>query len=85
MVKSYTQDLRVQALHGGSNSPMSRCAEAVDWIICVWSYRGCEPLSLRRGGGLYRVCQAPPALSYTGFKVHKDGAFLVTPVINIHE
>ena len=37
------------------------------------------------GGGLYRVRQTPPALSYTGFKVHKEGALLVTPVINIHE
>ena len=27
--------LRVQALLGGSNSPTSRCPEAVDWIICV--------------------------------------------------
>ena len=25
------------------------------------------------GGGLYRVRLTPPALSYTGFKVHKDG------------
>ena len=25
------------------------------------------------GGGLYRVRQTPPALSYEGFKVHKDG------------
>ena len=27
------QDLRVQALHGGSNNPTSRCPEAVDWIM----------------------------------------------------
>ena len=27
--------LRVQALLGGSNSPTSRCPEAVDWIMCV--------------------------------------------------
>ena len=37
------------------------------------------------GGGLYRVRQTPPALSYTGFKVHKDGAFLVMPVIKVHK
>ena len=37
------------------------------------------------GGGLYRVRQTPPALSYTGFKVHKDGAFLVTPTIKRHK
>jgi len=30
-----TKDVRVQALLGGSNSPTSRCPEAVDWIICV--------------------------------------------------
>ena len=30
-----TRDLRVQALLGGSNSPMSRSPEAVDWIISV--------------------------------------------------
>ena len=37
------------------------------------------------GGGLYRVRLTPAALSYTGFKVHKDGAFLVTPVIKGHK
>ena len=31
----HTRVLRVQALLGGSNSPTSRCPEAVDWIICV--------------------------------------------------
>ena len=43
-----TQDLRVQALLGGSNSPTSRSPEAVDWII-VYELQGCEPFTLRRG------------------------------------
>ena len=30
-----TEDLRVQALLGGSNSPTSRSPEAVDWIMRV--------------------------------------------------
>ena len=38
--------LRVQALLGGSNSPTSRCSEAVDWIIwvCVTGVRTLLPV-----------------------------------------
>ena len=36
------------------------------------------------GGGLYRVRQTPPALSYKGFKVHQEGGLLVTLVIKRH-
>ena len=34
---------------------------------------GVRTLVPEEGGGLYRVRQTPPALSYKGFKVHKDG------------
>ena len=64
-----TRDVRVQALLGGSNSPTSRSPEAVDWYYVCMSYRGANPLH-RGGGGLYRVRQTPPALSYAGFKVY---------------
>ena len=30
-----TKDVRVQALLGGSNSPMSRSPEAVEWIMSI--------------------------------------------------
>ena len=30
--------LRVQALRGGSISPMSQCPEAVDWIVGVCEF-----------------------------------------------
>ena len=64
-----TRGLRVQALLGGSNSPTSRCPEAVDWIICV-RMTGVRTLDTEEGGGLYRVRQPSPALSNAGFKVH---------------
>ena len=53
-----TRCLRVQALLGGSNSPMSRCPEVVDWIICVGLQR-VRTLVPEEGGGLYRVRQDP--------------------------
>ena len=65
----YARCLRVQALLGGSNSPTSRSPEAVDWITYVWITRVPTPYT-EEGGGLYRVCQTPPALSYARFKVH---------------
>ena len=71
MEELYMRVLRVQALLGGSNSPTSRSPEAVDWIACV--LQGVQTLVPEEGGGLYRVRQTPPALSYKGFKVHKDG------------
>ena len=64
-----TQGLRVQALLGGSNSPTSQSPEAVDWIMCI-SVIGVRTLYTEEGGGLYRVRQTPPALSYVGFKMH---------------
>ena len=73
MEELYTRVLRVQALLGGSNSPTSRSPEAVDWIICVCVLQGVRTLVPKEGGGLYRVRLTPPALSYKGFKVHKDG------------
>ena len=35
--------------------------------------QGVRTLDPGEGDGLYRVRQTPPALSYKGFKVHKDG------------
>ena len=70
----HARDLRVQALLGGSNSPTSRNPEAVDWITCVKG-TGVRTLYTEEGGGLYSVCQTPPALSYAGFKVHKGLAY----------
>ena len=64
------QDLRVQALRGGSNSPTSRCPETRSIGLCV-KLQGVRTLVPVEGGGLYRVCQTPPALSYIGFNVHK--------------
>ena len=69
MEELYTQGLRVQALLGGSNNPTSRSPEAVEWIICVW-ITGVRTLDTEEGGGLYSVCQTPPALSNAGFKVN---------------
>ena len=51
--------LRVQALLGGSNSPTSRCLEAVDWIICVCEFTKDANPCASGGGGLYRVRQVP--------------------------
>ena len=62
-----TQGLRVQALLRGSNSPTSRCPEAVDWIICVGLQR-VRTLVLEEGGGLYRVCQDPSPTPLQGNK-----------------
>ena len=42
-------------------------------------------LYTEEGGGLYSVCQTPPALSYAGFKVHKGLALLETPYIMCHQ
>ena len=69
-----TRGLRVQALLGGSNSPTSRSPEAVDWIMRVWITR-VRTLPTEEGGGLYRVCQTPPALSYKGFKYINVGRY----------
>ena len=65
----HTSALRVQALLGGSNSPTSRSPEAVNWIMCVKGTGVRTPVPVE-GGGLYRVRQTPPTLSYAGFKVH---------------
>ena len=63
--------LRVPALRGGSNSPTSRCPEAVDWItyVCVF-IEGVNPCA--SGGGVaYIECARTPANPrYKGFKVH---------------
>ena len=72
MEELYTRVLRVQVLLGGSNRPTSQSPEAVEWIICVCVTEGANPRTWG-GGDLYRVRQTPLALSYKGFKVHKDG------------
>ena len=55
---------------------------AVDWIICVWCYRGCEPLSQRRGVAYIECAKTPAILHYKGINVHKVGALLMTPVLS---
>ena len=52
-----TQGLRVQALLGGSNSPMSRSPEAVDWITYVWITR--VPTPYTEEGVAYIVSARP--------------------------
>ena len=84
MVRCCMQDVRVQTLRGGSNNPTSRCPEARSIEICV-KLKEVRTLVPEEGGGLYRVRWTPLALGYTGFKVHKDGALLITPAIKIHE
>ena len=70
MMKMYTGGLRVQALLGGSNSPTSRCPEAVDWIICVGLQRVRTPVA--EEGVPYIECTRTPArLHYKGTNVHK--------------
>ena len=82
MEELYTRVLRVQALLGGSNSPTSRCPEAVDWIMCV-----CESLQKMRTlvpkevVAYIECAQTPASPRYKGFKVHKEMALLVTLVI----
>ena len=70
----HTSVLQVQALLGGSNSPTSRSPEAVDWIMCIW-ITGVRTLYTKEGGGLYSVCQTPPALSNAGLKYIKAGRY----------
>ena len=65
----HTSVLRVQALLGGSNRPMSRCPEAVDWIICVRA-TGCEPFYQWRGVAYIEDAKTPASPRSGGFKVH---------------
>ena len=78
--------LRVQALLEGSNSPTSRCPEAVDWILCVCEFtKRCEPLSQRREVAYIECARTPAPLRYTGFNVHKGGALLVTSSVKCYK
>ena len=81
MVKVYTQDLRVQALLGGSKSPTSRCPGAVDWIIGV-VLQGVRTLVPEEGVSYIECARTPAILHYKGFNVRKDRALLVTPTIS---
>ena len=81
MVKVYTQDLRVQALLGGSNIPMSRCPEAVDWIVCVES-QGVRTLVSEEGVAYIKCARISITLHYKGLNVHKVGALLVMPALS---
>ena len=54
----------------------------VDWIICVWCYRGCKPLCQRRGVAYIECARTPTILHYKGFNVHKDGVLLIMPAIS---
>ena len=70
MMKVYTQCLQVQALLGGSNSPTSRCLEAVDWIMCV-VLQGVRTLVPEEGAAYIECARAPAVLHYKGLNVHK--------------
>ena len=63
-----TQDLRVQALLGGSNSPTSRCPEAVDWIMCV-VLQGVRTLVPEEGVAYIECARTPASPRRRGFKV----------------
>ena len=64
-----TRGLRVQALLGGSNSPTSRCPEAVDWIICV-RVTGARTLLPVEGVAYIENAKTPAGPRSEGFKVH---------------
>ena len=64
-----TQDLRVQALLGGSNSPTSRSPEAVDWIMRV-SITGVRTLVSEEGVAYIECAKTPTSPRYKGFNVH---------------
>ena len=64
-----TLDVRVQALLGGSNSPTSRCPEAVDWIICV-RVTGVPTLLPVEGVAYIEDAKTPASPRSGGFKVH---------------
>ena len=81
MVKVYTRDLRVQVFHSGSNSPTSRCPEAVDWIICV-VFQGVRTLVPEEGVAYIECARILAIPHYKEFNVHKDGALLITPSIS---
>ena len=82
MVKVYTRDLRVQALHSGSNSPTSRCPEAVDWIICVM-LQGVRTHVPEEGVAYIECVRTPAILHYKRFNVHKVGALLIMPALSV--
>ena len=64
------RDLRVQALHSGSNSPTSRSPEAVDWIMCVVLQR-VRTLVPEEGVAYIECARTPTRLHYKGTNVHK--------------
>ena len=80
MVKVYTRVLRVQALLGGSNSPTSRCPEAVDWIMR--EVTGGRTIVQRSGVAYIECARTPAILHYKGLNVHKVLALLVTPALS---
>ena len=81
MMKVYARCLRVQALLGGSNSPTSRCPEAVDWIMCV-ELQGVQTLVSEEGVAYIECARTPAHLHYKELNVHKVRALLVTAVLN---
>ena len=81
MAKMYTRGLRVRTLLGGSNSPTSRCPEAVDWFMCV-VLQGVRTLVPEEGVAYIECARTPTNLHYEGLNVHKVRALLVTAVLN---
>ena len=74
MMKLYTQGLRVQALHGGSNSPTSRCPEVVDWIMCV-ELQGVRTLVPEEGVAYIEFARPLPPSVTQGLRYIKMGHF----------
>ena len=70
-----TRGLRVQALLGGSNSPTSRCPEAVDWIMCVCVLQGVRTLVPEEGVAYIECARTPAHLRYRGSMYIKIGRY----------
>ena len=83
MMRLCTQDLRVQALLGGSNSPTSLCPEAVDWIML--KLQGMRTLVSVVGVAYIEFAKTPASPCYKEFNVHKGEALLVTPAIKSYK
>ena len=50
--------------------------------LFVWYYRGCEPLSQRRGVAYIECARTPANLRYKELNVHKVRELLVTAALN---
>ena len=78
------QDVRVQALRGGSKSPTSRYLEARSIGLCV-KLQGVQTLVLVEGVAYIECARTPASPRYKGFNVHKDKTLLVTRAIKSYK